>query len=111
MRHPRTGETVWFNHALFFHVSSLPEGAARESIIAGVAEEDLPYNTFYGDGAPIESEVLSQIREAYRSETVSFDWERGDVLMVDNMLVAHGREPFEGARDVAVVMGDPFGGE
>jgi amino acid adenylation domain-containing protein len=106
-RHPRTGEFVWFNHALFFHVSSLPERAARESIIAGFGEEDLPYNTYYGDGAPIEPEVLDQIREAYRRETVGFDWRRGDVLMVDNMLVAHGREPFEGEREIAVVMGDP----
>jgi amino acid adenylation domain-containing protein len=106
-KHPRTGETVWFNHALFFHVSSLEE-SAHGSIMAGIREEELPYNTYYGDGSAIEPEVLRRIREAYRLETVSFAWQQGDILMVDNMLVAHGRESFEGERQIAVIMGDPL---
>jgi alpha-ketoglutarate-dependent taurine dioxygenase len=106
-RHPKTGEHIWFNHALFFHVSSL-EASVRESIISGIPEGELPYNTYYGDGSAIEVEVLNRIREAYQLETVSFDWQRGDILMVDNMLVAHGRESYEGERKIAVVMGDPF---
>ncbi|MEP7339011.1 MAG: amino acid adenylation domain-containing protein [Acidobacteriota bacterium] len=107
-KHPVTGQTVWFNHALFFHVSSLEQNT-RDAILAGTNEEDLPYNTYYGDGGSIEPEVLDRIREAYRHETVSFAWQRGDILLVDNMLVAHGREAFEGEREVAVVMGDPYG--
>jgi alpha-ketoglutarate-dependent taurine dioxygenase len=106
-RHPRTGEAVWFNHALFFHMMSL-EPAAREALLRAVGEEDLPYNTFYGDGSSIEPWVLESVREAYRQETVSFPWQRGDILMLDNMLTAHGREPFTGQRRVAAVMGDPF---
>jgi alpha-ketoglutarate-dependent taurine dioxygenase len=105
--HPRTGEQVWFNHALFFHVSSLEE-SIRRSMTEGISEADLPYNTYYGDGSAIEPEVLEQIRAAYRLEMVSFDWQRGDILMVDNMLVAHGRESFTGERKIAVVMGDPI---
>jgi hypothetical protein len=33
----------------------------------------------------------------------------GDILMVDNMLVAHGREPFSGPRKILVAMAEPFG--
>ena len=106
-KHPKTGETVWFNHALFFHLSSLAE-ADRESLISAVGEENLPHNTYYGDGSAIDIKVLDRIREAYRRETISFAWQQGDILMVDNMLVAHGRESFEGPRKIAVVMGEPF---
>lgn len=105
--HPGTGERVWFNHGAFFHVSSLPE-ALRGGLLAVVGEEDLPNNTFYGDGAPIEPGVLQEIRAAYAAERVSFRWRPGDVLVVDNMLVAHGREPFEGERRVLVSMTEPM---
>ena len=104
--HPDTGERVWFNHAMFFNLSSL-EPAARETMLAVVDESEVPFNTFYGDGAPIEPSVMDEIRSAYNSETVKFDWQRGDLLLVDNMLVAHGREPFTGDRRVLVAMAEP----
>jgi alpha-ketoglutarate-dependent taurine dioxygenase len=106
VRHPRTGEEVWFNHATFFHVSTLAP-AIREGLLAGVPEEDLPNNTYYGDGKPIEPEVMEALRGAYRAETMTFTWERGDVLMLDNMMVAHGRAPFTGPRKVVVGMAEP----
>jgi alpha-ketoglutarate-dependent taurine dioxygenase len=106
-RHPMTGEMVWFNHAAFFHVSTL-EPSTREVLLAGLEEEDLPNNTYYGDGSPIEPSVLDEIREAYRTETVSFAWQEGDILMLDNMLVAHGRNPYSGPRKILVAMAEPF---
>lgn len=105
-RHPVTGDVVWFNHIAFWHILSL-EPAVREAMLAQFSEDDLPYNTCYGDGSPIEAEVIDEIREAYGRETVEFRWRRGDVLMLDNMLVAHGRNPFAGARKVLVSMGEP----
>ena len=109
-RHPRTGEMVWFNHVAFWHVSSLaPE--VREMFLAEFQTEDLPYNTYYGDGQPIEDSVVEELREAYRQETVAFLWEPGDLLMMDNMLVAHGRSPFTGPRKILVGMGEPCNGE
>jgi alpha-ketoglutarate-dependent taurine dioxygenase len=105
--HPVTGEMLWFNHALFFHVSSL-KPATRDSIVAGIPEGDWPQNTYYGDGGPIADQVLDRLRDAYSRSTVRFDWERGDVLLLDNMLVAHGREAFEGPRRIAAALGDPY---
>ena len=80
----------------------------REVFLAELGQENLPYNTYYGDGSPIEDSVVEEIRNAYRHETVSFPWEKGDLLMMDNMLVAHGRNPFSGARKIVVAMGNPF---
>lgn len=106
LKHPRTGEPVWFNHATFFHVSTLAP-AIRDALLAQLDEEELPNNTYYGDGSRIEPEVLDLLRDAYRRETVSFPWQKGDVLMLDNMLVAHGRSPYKGPRKILVGMAEP----
>jgi alpha-ketoglutarate-dependent taurine dioxygenase len=106
-KHPLTGDEIWFNHAVFFHISTL-EPSTRESLLGWLAEDELPYNTYYGDGSPIEAGVLDELREAYRQETVVFPWERRDVLMLDNMLAAHGRRPYGGARQIVVGMAEPF---
>lgn len=105
--HPQTGETVWFNQAHLFHVSSLPP-AVQESLLATLSEIDLPRNTYYGDGSPIELEVLDEIHQAFAAETVSFPWQAGDVLLLDNMLTAHGRTPFVGPRRVLTGMAQLF---
>lgn len=105
--HPRTGEKVWFNHAAFFHVSSLEPGL-REAFSSGIAEEDLPYNTYYGDGSRIEESVAAELREAYLAEKVAFRWQVGDVEILDNMSVAHARESFVGQRKVLVAMAEPY---
>jgi alpha-ketoglutarate-dependent taurine dioxygenase len=101
--HPQSGEMVWFNHATFFNVSTLTP-RIREALLDEFSEEDLPTNTYYGDGTPIEPEVLDHLRACYNAETVSFPWEKGDLLMLDNMMVAHGRAPFKGQRQILVGM-------
>lgn len=105
--HPRTGETIWFNHAHMFHVSNLEPGV-RESLLAEFAEDELPRNAFYGDGSPIEASVLDEIRALYSGSAVAFDWQRGDILMVDNFLASHGREPFTAPRRILVAMAELY---
>jgi hypothetical protein len=107
VKHPKTGELVWFNHLAFFNVSTM-NPKLRDGLLAQFKEEDLPNNTYYGDGSSIESEVLGRICDAYNKETVSFNWHKGDVLMLDNMLVAHGRMPFKGPRKILVGMSELF---
>lgn len=106
IRHPDTGQAVWFNAAVSSHVSTLAP-AVREALLAELSEIELPKNSFYGDGTPIEPETLAAIRAAYHAETVAFPWQKGDVLMLDNMLVAHARNPYRGARKVVVGMASP----
>ena len=105
--HSITGETVWFNQAHLFHVSSL-KSEIRESLMASSAD-DPPRNAYYGDGTVIADNDLDQIRAAYDDAAVIFPWQKGDVLIVDNMLVAHGRRPYRGARQIVVGMGQPYG--
>ena len=105
VRHPQSGELSWFNHATFFHITTL-DPVLREVLLAEFAEEDLPTNTYYGDGSRIEPEVLEELRDAYRQLTVSFPYKPGDVMLLDNMLTAHGRAPYSGPRKILVMMAD-----
>jgi alpha-ketoglutarate-dependent taurine dioxygenase len=105
--HPQTKESVWFNQAHLFHVSSL-QPKVRESLLNVISEEDLPRDAFYGDGSPIESSVIEEINQIYQQESIIFPWQEGDILMLDNMLTAHGRRPFSGTRKVLVGMADSY---
>jgi alpha-ketoglutarate-dependent taurine dioxygenase len=108
--HPVTGQTVWFNQAHLFHISSL-NPALSEELLAEFGEEGLPRNAYYGDGARIEAAVLERVREAYGRARVEFPWEEGDILMLDNMLVAHGRSSYQGERKVVVAMAEQHGSD
>ncbi len=105
-RHPVTDELTWFNHATIFNVSTL-ETIARDALLEEFSEADLPSNSYFGDGGPIAAETLEELRQAYHAETVAFPWQKGDILLLDNMLVAHGRQPFAGPRKIAVGMAEP----
>lgn len=105
--HPVTGEMVWFNQAHLFHISNLQE-EVRESLEELLGIENVPRNTYFADGSPIPDAMLDEVRAVLSAETVSFRWEEGDVLMLDNMLTAHARAPFKGARKVVVAMADPY---
>ncbi len=105
-QHPQTKEQVWFNHATFFHFSTLPF-RTQQQLRKVFSESELPNNTYYGDRTPFAPEVLRTLRAAYEAEAYRFHWKAGDVLLVDNMLVAHGRTPFSGPREVFAAMTDP----
>jgi len=105
-RHPVTGKMLWFNQAHLFHVSSL-EAEVAEALVEAFGEDGVPRNTLYGDGTPIEPAALAAIRDAYAQEEVAFPWEREDVLMLDNMAVAHSRTPYRGERKIRAAMTEP----
>jgi hypothetical protein len=102
-QHPVTGEETWFNHVNLFHPSSLAE-PVQQALVAQYGVDGLPMDATYGDGSAIENEALASIRAAYAHETVAVPWQVGDVLLVDNVLVAHGRERYEGERKIVVSM-------
>jgi alpha-ketoglutarate-dependent taurine dioxygenase len=96
--HPETGEEVWFNQADGFHPSNLD--AETYELMNG----NFRLNACFGDGEPFDVSMLEHIREVLRLETVPVKWQKGDILVVDNILAAHGRMPFSGARKIVLAM-------
>lgn len=104
--HPVSGQEVWFNHAVFWSEWSL-DPDVREVLSDELGAGNLPFTTSFGDGEPISESDIGLIDESYQRATVRESWKPGDVMIVDNILAAHGRESFRGSRKIAVAMGDP----
>lgn len=106
LRHPADGRRLWFNQIAFLNQWTMaPE--VREYLVDVYGAEGLPFNTSFGDGGEITEDVVTLINKVYDSVTVAEPWRPGDVMLVDNLRMAHSRLPYEGAREVLVVMADP----
>lgn len=103
IKHSETGEEVWFNQADGFHASNLDAETYRY-FLSQMPEKDFRLNARFGDGSPLDAAKLERVRAVLRSESVIFRWQKGDVLILDNLLTAHGRMPFSGARKIVVAM-------
>lgn len=108
--HPRTGERLFFNQVQLHHVSCLDD-ETRTALRQLFADEDLPRNVYFGDGTPILDETIDRIGELFEELCVEFPWQKGDLIAVDNMLVAHARRPFSGPRKLLVAMGEMVSAE
>jgi alpha-ketoglutarate-dependent taurine dioxygenase len=104
IKHPQTSELVFFNQIQLHHVSCLPP-SVRDSLRLITGEENLPRNVYYGDGSPIEDSVVQHLKDLYDRLAIGFKWQERDVLMLNNMLVAHSRNPFRGQRKIVVALG------
>lgn len=107
LAHSDSGELSWFNQIAFLNEWTM-EPAVREFLVAEFGNEALPFNTFFGDGAPLDRDTVDGINEVYEKHTVRRPWQRGDLVVVDNVRMAHSREPFQGDREIVVGMGEPF---
>ncbi len=115
IEHPITAEMLWFNHAHLYLLSSYPflgepRPAPRPVAALPYERENYDRYAYYGDGSPIDAGAMCEIHNAYLAEAVEFPWQKGDILLLDNMLMAHGRKPFAGEREMFVAMGDSYRG-
>ncbi len=60
-----------------------------------------------GNEQPLSSEGVSQMIALADELTFDMPWQTGDVALLDNTLVMHGRRPFRGRRKVLASLGNP----
>jgi alpha-ketoglutarate-dependent taurine dioxygenase len=106
--HPVSGEPLWFNQIAFLNEWTM-DPDVREYLLLELGPDGLPYNTFYGGGDPLNKSTVDLINEVYAAHTVREPWQAGDVLVVDNLRTAHGRDPYQGDREIVVALADPVG--
>jgi hypothetical protein len=104
VKNPRTGRDTWFNQADQWHPSNLPDGEGELLLSLTDSVDDLPHWVTYADGTPLSDTDLAEVRAAQRTHRLIEPWQPGDVMVVDNMSVLHGRESFTGTRKVVVSM-------
>ncbi|MFF5531307.1 TauD/TfdA family dioxygenase [Streptomyces cinerochromogenes] len=104
IKNPRTGRDTWFNQADQWHPSNLPDDEGELLMSLTDSVDDLPHWVTYADGAALSEADLAEVRAAQRAHKLAEPWRRGDVMIVDNPSVLHGREAFTGTRKVVVSM-------
>ncbi len=102
--HPVTGKVYWGNQAPTWHPASLP--ASTATALRRIYREPINYPkaVFFGDGSTIPDEDILAVAAAQTAEETTFPWQVGDVLLVDNQAIAHGRRPFKGERQIMVAL-------
>lgn len=104
--HPVSGQRSWFNQIAFLSEWTL-DPDVRDYLSSVLGADGLSFNSAWGDGEPFAPELIQQINSAYERATLREPWRAGDLMLVDNVRMAHSREPYRGDRTVLVAMGDP----
>jgi len=98
--HPISGEQVWANQSSVSHGSyylHLPT-------ILYPDQEFAPSHTAHRDGTPFSREELAIIRRVQWEHSRAVVWEQGDLLVLDNHAVGHGRIGFHPDTDRKLVV-------
>jgi alpha-ketoglutarate-dependent taurine dioxygenase len=122
-KHPETGELAWFNHLQVFHIY----GAAIE--YSKIARRQKTWNAWktnillqgmtlakkwleapmqramhvcYADGGEIPGKYIQHVQDIIWDKMYFLKWQQGDVIVLDNFSMAHGRMPYKGPREIYV---------
>ncbi|WP_392535722.1 TauD/TfdA family dioxygenase [Nostoc sp. C117] len=62
----------------------------------------------FEDNSEISDEVLSKLNEMAEKITTEIEWRQGDILMIDNTTILHGRRAFaDDQRDIYIRLCSP----
>lgn len=96
---------AWFNQILLHHTDALPPEVAK-MIGKHFKRDQFPRTVFFGDGTPISAEWVRAVDGVLHECSIRVPTRKDDVLVVNNLLMAHGRRPYTGNRQIRVALGD-----
>ena len=70
---------IWFNKVV---------GGTKDKL-----NQDLSKAVMFSDGKPIPSDVANDSSKIIDEECIALKWQKGDVLLLDNLVVMHSRRP------------------
>ena len=85
------GEVSFFNQVIAVHLGWRNSASGQP-------------NLTFGDGSPIEQNALEIIVDIASRHTVDLAWEDGDIALIDNHRMMHGRRPYDGDRPRQVIV-------
>lgn len=108
LREGATGKKVFINNLLLIHSI---EQSIRSGLAAQVVElprDACPFIVRSESGEEIPSAIVGQVEQTADKLTAKVAWRKGDVLMIDNRRILHGRKKCRGTdRKIFVRMGEP----
>jgi alpha-ketoglutarate-dependent taurine dioxygenase len=108
--HPQTQERVWFNQAHHFDFNPKFLGWWRHigAKLLYIRKHTRLHEVYFDDKSKISRKDLYHVMDAMDQNTIYFPWQKGDVLVLDNILTMHGRSTFTGKRRVLTAMTSNF---
>jgi hypothetical protein len=79
--------------------------ATRTTLSSVLPEDEPPRDVRFGNGSEIADQTVLEIRDLYHELAAPVNWQKHDMLLIDNELVAHSRWPYSGPRELFVAMG------
>lgn len=102
--HPVTGERIY--RSILHTNNRTYEHFGQDNPVWDEARKHQAFHTGYalGNGVALTPEQSREVEELVDSLIVRWQWQDGDIMLVDNLQVAHGRDPFVGDRETLVTM-------
>lgn len=104
--HPKTGQLLYRSNLHSYNTVTVSEGLDAELVERIRASQKHPTGTFLGNGDPLTLDEVQHFEHFLDQRTRAWPWLDGDVMILDNLETWHGRNPYQGSRDVQVAMLD-----
>lgn len=106
MTHPQTGDKIWFNQAHLYDYNPRLLGRLNwlGTRLLYMRPHTVMHEIYFGDDTPVKRKDLYHIMDVLDQKTIKYPWQKGDMLVLDNVLAMHGRAPFEGKRRILAAL-------
>jgi alpha-ketoglutarate-dependent taurine dioxygenase len=104
--HHETGDKIWFNQAHLYDFNPRLLGWWRYvgAKMFYFRKYTKLHEIYFADGTKIPRSDMYHIMDVLDANTISFPWQKGDLLVLDNVLAMHGRAAFSGKRRILTAM-------